>query len=94
MSPKLTRRHFIKEVMASGAASTTTGLWYSDVRARRPVRAVERLVSININGQFRRVVVAPQVADLALRGAVPLNYNNFNVPLMANLVMQAVPGTV
>lgn len=30
--------------------------------------------------------------DLAIRGAVPLSYNNFKVPLMANLVKRAVPG--
>ena len=29
MNPKVTRRRFIKGVVASGAAATTTGMWYA-----------------------------------------------------------------
>lgn len=58
---KLTRRRFIKGVIASGVAATTsTSLWYSATGANRPSGAVERLLSINVNGQMRRVDVAPQ----------------------------------
>ena len=60
MNPKLTRRRFIKGIIASGAAAGSTSLWYSAARAQRPASAVERLVSINVNGQVRRVDVAPQ----------------------------------
>ncbi len=60
MNPKLTRRRFIKGVIASGVAATSTSLWYSAASANRPSGAVERLLSINVNGQTRRVDVAPQ----------------------------------
>jgi aerobic-type carbon monoxide dehydrogenase small subunit (CoxS/CutS family) len=60
VNPKLTRRRFIKGVIASGAALSTTSLWYSATGAQRPAGAVERLVSINVNGQIRRADVAPQ----------------------------------
>ncbi len=60
VNQKLTRRRFIKGVIASGVAATTTSLWYSATGADRPAGAVERLLSINVNGQVRRVDVAPQ----------------------------------
>ncbi len=60
MNPKLTRRRFIKGVIASGVAASSTSLWYAASGANRPAGAVERLLSINVNGQTRRVDVAPQ----------------------------------
>ncbi|MEX2132030.1 MAG: (2Fe-2S)-binding protein [Pseudohongiellaceae bacterium] len=60
MNPKLTRRRFIKGVIASGVAATTTAVWYSATGASRPAGAVERLIRINVNGQMRSVDVAPQ----------------------------------
>ena len=60
MNPKLTRRRFIKGVIASGAAAASTSLWYSASGQDRPAGGVERLLSINVNGQVRRVDVAPQ----------------------------------
>lgn len=60
MNPKLTRRRFIKGVIASSAAAASTSLWYSASGADRPAGAVERLLSLNVNGQTRRVDVAPQ----------------------------------
>jgi len=57
---KLTRRRFIKGVIASGVAASSTSLWYSAANANRPSGAVERLLSIQVNGQTRRVDVAPQ----------------------------------
>jgi len=56
----LTRRRFIKGVIASGAAATTTGVWVASNGAARPAGAVERMIRININGQVRTVDVAPQ----------------------------------
>jgi len=56
----LTRRRFIKGVIASGAAATTTGVWVAANGAARPAGAVERMIRININGQVRTVDVAPQ----------------------------------
>ena len=60
MNPKLTRRRFIKGVIASGAAATSTTIWYSANGQSRPAGAVERMIRININGQMRSVDVAPQ----------------------------------
>ena len=60
MNLNLTRRRFIKGVIASGAAATTTGVWVAANGASRPAGAVERMIRININGQVRTVDVAPQ----------------------------------
>ncbi|MDA1372162.1 MAG: (2Fe-2S)-binding protein [Proteobacteria bacterium] len=60
MNPKLTRRRFIKGVIASGAAATTTTMWYAANGQNRPAGYVERLIRINVNGQVRNVDVAPQ----------------------------------
>lgn len=60
MNVKLTRRRFIKGVIASGAAVTSTSLWYAATGAARPAGAVERMVRLNVNGQMRPVDVAPQ----------------------------------
>lgn len=60
MNPKLTRRRFIKGVIASGAVATTTTAWYAANGASRPAGSVERMIRINVNGQVRNVDVAPQ----------------------------------
>ena len=60
MNPKLSRRRFIKAVIASSAAAATNaGISYAYAQDR-PAGAVERLISLNINGQIRRVDVLPQ----------------------------------
>lgn len=56
----------------------------------RRLTAVERA----LRGQQRSEQTEQRVAELAVRGAAPLNYNNFKVPLMANLVKRAVRGAV
>jgi len=58
VNPRLTRRRFIKGVIFSSAAAVSgTGLYLS---AQSPSNAVvERLLSLNINGQTRLVDVAP-----------------------------------
>ena len=60
MNPKLTRRRFIKGVIASGAVATSTTIWYAANGQERPAGAVERMIRINVNGQLRSVDVAPQ----------------------------------
>lgn len=60
MNHTLTRRRFIKGVIASGAAATSSSLWYAANGQNRPAGAVERLIRINVNGQQRSVDVAPQ----------------------------------
>jgi aerobic-type carbon monoxide dehydrogenase small subunit (CoxS/CutS family) len=57
------RRQFIKGVIASGAAMSSAGYVFGGLGAR-PARAaagaVERLISLNVNGRVRRVDVLPQ----------------------------------
>lgn len=60
MNPTLTRRRFIKGVIASGVAASSASLWYGAQGQSRPAGAVERLIRINVNGQMRSVDVAPQ----------------------------------
>jgi aerobic-type carbon monoxide dehydrogenase small subunit (CoxS/CutS family) len=65
-STKHTRREFIKRVIASGAVASSASFVMSGglagcAPARRPAAGgVERLVSLNVNGQLRRVDVLPQ----------------------------------
>jgi aerobic-type carbon monoxide dehydrogenase small subunit (CoxS/CutS family) len=58
----VSRRTFIKGVIASGAAVSSAAYFAGCSRpASAPaVGAVERLVSLNVNGQMRRVDVLPQ----------------------------------
>ena len=60
MNPRLSRRRFIKAVIASSAAAATNAGISSATAQDRPTGAVERLISLNINGQTRRVDVLPQ----------------------------------
>ena len=60
MNPRLSRRRFIKAVIASSAAAATHAGITSATAQDRPTGAVERLISLNINGQTRRVDVLPQ----------------------------------
>ena len=61
VNPNLTRRRFIKGVIASSvaAASTNAGLRAAGAQDQGS-GTVERLVSLNINGRVRRVDVLPQ----------------------------------
>ncbi len=60
MNPQLSRRRFIKAVIASSAAAASSSGIHSAIAQDRPRGAVERLISLNINGQTRRVDVSPQ----------------------------------
>ena len=60
MKSNLSRRRFIKGVIASSAAAASSASWYSATAANRPTGAVERLVTLNINGRKRPVDVLPQ----------------------------------
>lgn len=60
VNPRLTRRRFIKGVIYSGAAAMSgAGVYLANAQSR-PAAAVERLISINVNGRTRRVDVLPQ----------------------------------
>jgi aerobic-type carbon monoxide dehydrogenase small subunit (CoxS/CutS family) len=61
----LSRREFIKRVIASGAVASSASFVMGGMSGCAPRRAavagsVERLVSLNVNGQLRRVDVLPQ----------------------------------
>ncbi len=58
MNPKLSRRRFIKAVIASSAAAASSAGMRSSFAAGPG--AVERLVTLNVNGRDRRVDVLPQ----------------------------------
>lgn len=60
MNPRLTRRRFIKGVIYSSAAAMSGAGFYLATAQSRPAAAVERLISINVNGATRRVDVLPQ----------------------------------
>jgi aerobic-type carbon monoxide dehydrogenase small subunit (CoxS/CutS family) len=60
VNPQLSRRRFIKAVIASSVAAASSTGFQSALAQDRPRGAVERLISLNINGQTRRVDVAPQ----------------------------------
>ena len=59
MNPQLSRRRFIKAVIASSAAAASSAGIRSAVAQDNSRGAVERLISLNVNGQTRRVDVAP-----------------------------------
>ncbi|MEX1267008.1 MAG: (2Fe-2S)-binding protein [Woeseia sp.] len=60
MNPQLSRRRFIKAVIASSAAAASNAGVQSVMAQDRPTGTVERLMSLNINGRTRRVDVLPQ----------------------------------
>jgi aerobic-type carbon monoxide dehydrogenase small subunit (CoxS/CutS family) len=60
VNPKLSRRRFIKGVIASSVAAASSAGIYSATAQDTARGAVERLISLNVNGQTRRVDVAPQ----------------------------------
>lgn len=60
MNPNLSRRRFIKGVIASSVAAASSAGIYSASAQDSSRGAVERLISLNVNGQARRVDVAPQ----------------------------------
>jgi aerobic-type carbon monoxide dehydrogenase small subunit (CoxS/CutS family) len=60
MKTNLSRRRFIKTVIASSVASASSASLYSAYAQTTASNAVERLISLNINGKIRRVDVLPQ----------------------------------
>jgi aerobic-type carbon monoxide dehydrogenase small subunit (CoxS/CutS family) len=62
---RVSRREFIKRVIASGAVASSAsfvmgGLVGCSTRRRAVAGSVERLLSLDVNGQLRRVDVLPQ----------------------------------
>ena len=52
----------------------------------RRLTAVEEI----LRGQPKTEATAQLAGQSAIRGATPLNYNHFKIPLLQNLVMRAV----
>lgn len=59
MNPKLSRRRFIKGVIYSSAAAASGAGYYLATAQTNSSAIVERLLSLNVNGQNRLVDVAP-----------------------------------
>lgn len=62
---RVSRREFIKRVIASGAVASSAsfvmgGMSGCSARTGTVAGSVERLISLNVNGQLRRVDVLPQ----------------------------------
>ncbi|HZR24675.1 MAG TPA: twin-arginine translocation signal domain-containing protein, partial [Vicinamibacterales bacterium] len=57
----VSRRNFIKGVIAAGAAASSSAYLFrtTTVHGQPAAGAVERLITLNVNGQDRRVDVAP-----------------------------------
>ena len=61
VNSRLSRRRFIKAIIASSAAAAASNAGLRAAFAQdRPSGAVERLISLSINGRTRRVDVLPQ----------------------------------
>jgi len=77
-------------MMMSGGAIQRIRLAVNGVAAH-PVRlsAVEAAVV----GKPRSEETAEMAGQLAIRGAQPLQYNGYKVPLLRNLVKRAIRGT-
>jgi len=60
VNPRLSRRRFIKAVIASSAAAASSSGISTAIAQEQSRGAVERLISLNVNGQTRRVDVLPQ----------------------------------
>jgi len=58
--------------------------------AARPLRLTE--VEAAVAGKPRNEATASMAAELAIRGAEPLRYNGYKIPLMRNLVKRAIRG--
>ena len=74
----------------SGAGSIEDSRIVVNGVAARPYRLNE--VETAIRGKARNEETANLAADIAVRGAVPLQHNGFKVPMMANLVKRAIRG--
>ncbi len=60
MNPNLTRRRFLKAVIASSVAAATNAGFNAVHAQDRAAGTVERLISLNVNGRTRRVDVLAQ----------------------------------
>ena len=80
------------------AAMTTSGSTIQQIRlavngvAAHPVRLTA--VETAVTGKPRNEETAEMAGQLAVQGALPLQYNGYKIPLMRNLVKRAIRGEV
>ena len=90
-SPNLSRRRFLKAVVASSVAAAASGTALRRAGAQSASAGnVERLISLNVNGRTRRVDVLPQetlayTLETVLRALHPL------VPFITEEIWQRAP---
>ncbi|MGB7435861.1 MAG: xanthine dehydrogenase family protein subunit M [Candidatus Acidiferrum sp.] len=83
-------------LMNVAAAIRTSGNSIQDIRiavnavAARPLRL--KAVEDSVRGKPRNAATGKAAGNLAVQGAVPLQFNAYKVPLMRNLVKRAVGG--
>jgi len=83
-------------LMNVAAAVKTSGNSIQDIRiavnavAARPLRL--KAVEDSVRGKPRNVATGKEAGNLAVQGAVPLQFNAYKIPLMRNLVKRAVAG--
>lgn len=83
-------------LMNVAAAVKTSGNDIQDIRiavnavAARPLRL--KAVEDSVRGKPRNAATGKAAGNLAVQGAVPLQFNAYKIPLMRNLVKRAVGG--
>lgn len=83
-------------LMNVAAAVKTSGNSIQDIRlavnavAARPLRL--KAVEDSVRGKPRNAATGKAAGNLAVQGAVPLQFNAYKIPLMRNLVKRAVGG--
>jgi xanthine dehydrogenase YagS FAD-binding subunit len=82
--------------MNVAAAMRTSGNSIEDIRiavnavAARPLRL--KAVEDSVRGKPRNAATGKAAGNLAVQGAVPLQFNAYKIPLMRNLVKRAICG--
>ena len=83
-------------LMNVAAAMRTSGNSIEDIRiavnavAARPLRL--KAVEDSVRGKPRNAATGKAAGNLAVQGAVPLQFNAYKIPLMRNLVKRAICG--
>ena len=76
----------------NGSAQTIARIRISvNAAAARPLRL--KVVEDAVRGQPRNAATGEMAGKLAVRGAIPLQFNAYKIPLMRNLVKRAIIGS-
>jgi xanthine dehydrogenase YagS FAD-binding subunit len=83
-------------LMNVASAMRSSGDAIQDIRiavnavAARPLRL--KMVEDSVRGKSRNAATGEAAGNLAVRGAVPLQFNAYKIPLMRNLVKRSITG--